>query len=198
MLNVQLKKRWTLIQSMVFVMFLLSSTLAFAQIRVTGRVTGKTGLPLPGVNVLEKGTANGTITDIDGNYSMEVEKGKTLMFSYIGFTTRQVVVENDRIDIVLQEDLQALDEVVVIGYGSMQRKDVTSSITTVKAEDLNVGVVTTPAQMLQGKVPGLTIANTSDPNGSASISLRGASSLRSGCVAVKLWNHTTLSTEFLE
>ena len=180
MLNVQLKKRWTLIQSMVFVMFLLSSTLAFAQIRVTGRVTGKTGLPLPGVNVLEKGTANGTITDIDGNYSMEVEKGKTLMFSYIGFTTRQVVVENDRIDIVLQEDLQALDEVVVIGYGSMQRKDVTSSITTVKAEDLNVGVVTTPAQMLQGKVPGLTIANTSDPNGSASISLRGASSLRSG------------------
>lgn len=180
MLNVQLKKRWTLIQSMVFVMFLLSSTLAFAQIRVTGRVTGKTGLPLPGVNVLEKGTANGTITDIDGNYSMEVEKGKTLMFSYIGFTTRQVVVESDRIDIVLQEDLQALDEVVVIGYGSMQRKDVTSSITTVKAEDLNVGVVTTPAQMLQGKVPGLTIANTSDPNGSASISLRGASSLRSG------------------
>ena len=180
MLNVQLKKRWTLIQSMVFVMFLLSSTLAFAQIRVTGRVTGKTGLPLPGVNVLEKGTANGTITDIDGNYSMEVEKGKTLMFSYIGFTTRQVVVENNRIDIVLQEDLQALDEVVVIGYGSMQRKDVTSSITTVKAEDLNVGVVTTPAQMLQGKVPGLTIANTSDPNGSASISLRGASSLRSG------------------
>lgn len=180
MLNVQLKKRWTLIQSMVFVMFLLSSTLAFAQIRVTGRVTGKTGLPLPGVNVLEKGTANGTITDIDGNYSMEVEKGKTLMFSYIGFTTRQVVVESDRIDIVLQEDLQALDEVVVIGYGSMQRKDVTSSITTVKAEDLNVGVVTTPAQMLQGKVPGLTIANTSDPNGSASISLRGASSIRSG------------------
>lgn len=180
MLNVQLKKRWTLIQSIVFVMFLLSSTLAFAQIRVTGRVTGKTGLPLPGVNVLEKGTANGTITDIDGNYSVEVEKGKTLMFSYIGFTTRQVVVESDRIDIVLQEDLQALDEVVVIGYGSMQRKDVTSSITTVKAEDLNVGVVTTPAQMLQGKVPGLTIANTSDPNGSASISLRGASSLRSG------------------
>ena len=80
----------------------------------------------------------------------------------------------------LLEDTETLDEVVVIGYGSMQRKDVTSSITSVKAEDLNVGVVTSPAQMLQGKVPGLTVANTSDPNGSASISLRGASSLRAG------------------
>lgn len=83
-------------------------------------------------------------------------------------------------NITLLEDTETLDEVVVIGYGSMQRKDVTSSITSVKAEDLNVGVVTSPAQMLQGKVPGLTVANTSDPNGSASISLRGASSLRAG------------------
>lgn len=83
-------------------------------------------------------------------------------------------------NVTLLEDTETLDEVVVIGYGSMQRKDVTSSITSVKAEDMNVGVITTPAQMLQGKVPGLTIANTSDPNGSASISLRGASSLRTG------------------
>lgn len=181
MLNVQLKKRWTLLQSVVFVMFLLSSTLAFAQNRVTGTVTDKSGMPLPGVNVLEKGTTNGSITDVDGKFIINhVEKGKTLLFSYIGFTTREVVVEKNVIDVVLQEDLQALDEVVVIGYGSMTRKDVTSSITTVKAEDMNVGVITTPAQMLQGKVPGLTIANTSDPNGSASISLRGASSLRTG------------------
>lgn len=181
MLNVQLKKRWTLLQSVVFVMFLLSSTLAFAQNRVTGTVTDKSGMPLPGVNVLEKGTTNGSITDVDGKFIIDhVEKGKTLLFSYIGFTTREVVVDKNIINVTLQEDLQALDEVVVIGYGSMTRKDVTSSITTVKAEDMNIGVITTPAQMLQGKVPGLTIANTSDPNGSASISLRGASSLRTG------------------
>ena len=180
MLNVQLKKRWTLIQSVVFVMFLLSSTLAFAQNRVTGKVTDRTGMPLPGVNVLEKGTTNGSITDVDGKYVINVNKGKTLTFSYIGFTTREVVVNQNVIDVALQEDLQALDEVVVIGYGSMTRKDVTSSITTVKAEDMNIGVITSPAQMLQGKVPGLTVANTSDPNGSASISLRGASSLRPG------------------
>lgn len=180
MLNVQSKKKWTLLQSVVFVMFLLSSTLAFAQNRVTGTVKDKTGMPLPGVNVLEKGTTNGSITDVDGKYIINVEKGKTLLFSYIGFTTQEVTVNKSQIDVTLQEDLQALDEVVVIGYGSMQRKDVTSSITSVKAEDMNIGVVTSPAQMLQGKVPGLTVANTSDPNGSASISLRGASSLRAG------------------
>ena len=167
-------------QSVVFVMFLLSSTLAFAQNRVTGTVKDKTGMPLPGVNVLEKGTTNGSITDVDGKYIINVEKGKTLQFSYIGFTTQEITVNKSTINVTLQEDLQALEEVVVIGYGSMQRKDVTSSITSVKAEDLNIGVVTSPAQMLQGKVPGLTVANTSDPNGSASISLRGASSLRPG------------------
>ncbi len=180
MLNVQSKKKWTLLQSVVFVMFLLSSTLAFAQNRVTGTVKDKTGMPLPGVNVLEKGTTNGSITDVDGKYIINVEKGKTLLFSYIGFTTQEVTVNKSTINVTLQEDLQSLEEVVVIGYGSMQRKDVTSSITSVKAEDLNIGVVTSPAQMLQGKVPGLTVANTSDPNGSASISLRGASSLRAG------------------
>ena len=117
---------------------------------------------------------------MDGNFSLRVEKGKTLVFSYIGFLSQENVVRGNRMNITLKEDTETLDEVVVIGYGSMQRKDVTSSITTVKAEDMNVGVITTPAQMLQGKVPGLTIANTSDPNGSASISLRGASSLRTG------------------
>ena len=177
---VQFKKRWTWLQSVVLVMFLLSSTLAFAQNRVTGTVTDRTGAPLPGVNVLEVGTTNGNITDIDGKYSIVVEKGKTLQFSFIGFVTQDIKVDRNVIDVVLADDTQALEEVVVVGYGSMQRKDVTSSITSVKSEDLNIGVVTSPAQMLQGKVPGLTVANTSDPNGSASISLRGASSLRAG------------------
>ena len=160
--------------------FLLVSTYAFAQNAVTGTVTDNTGMPLIGVSVVEKGTTNGNVTDIDGKYRVNVEKGRTLVFSYIGYVTQEVKVESNVINIKMNEDNQLLDEVVVIGYGSMQRKDVTSSITTVKAEDLNVGVYTTPAQLLQGKVPGLTIANTSDPNGSASISLRGASSLRAG------------------
>ena len=160
--------------------FLLVSTYAFAQSAITGTVTDHTGMPLIGVSVVEKGTTNGNVTDIDGKYSVKVEKGKMLVFSYIGYMTQEIEANSDVINVVMQEDNQMLEEVVVIGYGSMQRKDVTSSITTVKAEDLNVGVYTTPAQLLQGKVPGLTIANTSDPNGSPSISLRGASSLRAG------------------
>ena len=180
MLNVQSERKRTLAQGLFFVLFLLSSTLAFAQNQVRGVVTDPTGEPLIGVNVLEKGTTNGTVTDIDGKYTVNVPKGKTLVFSFIGFVTQEIKVNSNVVNVTLKDDTETLDEVVVVGYGSMQRKDVTSSITTVKAEDLNVGVVTSPAQMLQGKVPGLTVANTSDPNGSASISLRGASSLRAG------------------
>ena len=180
MCKVQLKNARLRPFVLFMALFLMNVSWAFAQLTVTGRVQSKSGEPLIGVNVIEKGTTNGTVTDLDGNYSLQVAKGKTLVFSYIGFITQENVVKGARMNVTLVEDTETLDEVVVIGYGSMQRKDVTSSITSVKAEDLNVGVVTSPAQMLQGKVPGLTVANTSDPNGSASISLRGASSLRAG------------------
>lgn len=180
MCKVQLKNARLRPFALFMALFLMNVSWAFAQLTVTGRVKSTSGDPLIGVNVIEKGTTNGTVTDMDGNFSLRVEKGKTLVFSYIGFLSQENVVRGNRMNITLKEDTETLDEVVVIGYGSMQRKDVTSSITTVKAEDMNVGVITTPAQMLQGKVPGLTIANTSDPNGSASISLRGASSLRTG------------------
>lgn len=180
MCKVQLKNARLRPFALFMALFLMNVSWAFAQLTVTGRVKSTSGDPLIGVNVVEKGTTNGTVTDLDGNYSLRVQQGKTLVFSYIGFLSQEVVVNKAKINVTLKEDTETLDEVVVIGYGSMQRKDITSSITSVKAEDLNVGVVTTPAQMLQGKVPGLTIANTSDPNGSASISLRGASSLRTG------------------
>lgn len=178
MLNVQLKRKRTFAQSMLFVVFLLSSTLAFAQNKVTGTVTDKTGEPLIGVNVLEAGTTNGCITDVDGKYSLNVEKGKTLVFSFIGYTKQEVKVTQNVVDVAMSEDTELLDEVVVIGYGSISRKDVTSSITTVKSKDLNVGAYTEPGQLLQGKVPGLVIVQNSDPNGGVnSINLRGASTL---------------------
>lgn len=180
MCKVQLKNARLRPFALFMALFLMNVSWAFAQLTVTGHVKSTSGDPLIGVNVVEKGTTNGTVTDMDGNFSLRVEKGKTLVFSYIGFLSQENVVKGTRMNVTLLEDTETLDEVVVIGYGSMQRKDVTSSITSVKAEDLNVGVVTSPAQMLQGKVPGLTVANTSDPNGAASISLRGASSLRAG------------------
>lgn len=113
---------------------------------------------------------------------MNVKPGAKLKLSYIGFTP-QTVKAGSNSQIVLQEDNTALNEVVVVGYGTMRRKDVTSSITTVKAEDLNQGVFTDPGQMLQGKVPGLVVSSTADPNGSPTITLRGASTLRTGAMS---------------
>lgn len=180
MCKVQLKNARLRPFALFMALFLMNVSWAFAQLTVTGRVQSTTGEPLIGVNVVEKGTTNGTVTDLDGNYTLRVAKGKTLVFSYIGFLTQEIVVDNAKVNVTLKEDTETLDEVVVIGYGSMARKDVTSSITTVKADQLNVGVFSDAASMLQGKVAGLNITTTGDPNGTPSITLRGASSLRTG------------------
>lgn len=161
---------------------LLVSTLTFAQSKVSGTVKDANGEPLVGVSVMEVGTNNGAVTDINGNYTLNVKPGAKLKLSYIGFTPQTVKAGSNN-QIVLQEDNTALNEVVVVGYGTMRRKDVTSSITTVKAEDLNRGVFTDPGQMLQGKVPGLVVSSTADPNGSPTITLRGASTLRTGAMS---------------
>ena len=161
---------------------LLVSSLTFAQSKVSGTVKDANGEPLIGVSIQEVGTQNGAVTDINGNYSLNVKPGAKLKISYIGFTPQTVKAGSNN-QIVLQEDNTALNEVVVVGYGTMRRKDVTSSITTVKAEDLNQGVFTDPGQMLQGKVPGLVVSSTADPNGSPTITLRGASTLRTGAMS---------------
>lgn len=180
MCKVQLKNARLRPFALFMALFLMNVSWAFAQLTVTGNVQSTTGEPLIGVNVIEKGTTNGTVTDLDGNYTLRVAKGKTLVFSYIGFLSQEVVVNNAKVNVTLKEDTETLDEVVVIGYGSMARKDVTSSITTVKADQLNVGVFSDAASMLQGKVAGLNITTSGDPNGSPSITLRGSSSLRTG------------------
>ena len=161
---------------------LLVSTLTFAQSKVSGTVKDANGDPLIGVSVMEVGTNNGAVTDMNGNYTLNVKPGAKLKLSYIGFTSKTIKASGNS-QIVLDEDNTALNEVVVVGYGTMRRKDVTSSITTVKAEDLNQGVFTDPGQMLQGKVPGLVVSSTADPNGSPTITLRGASTLRTGAMS---------------
>lgn len=161
---------------------LLVSSLTFAQSKVSGTVKDANGEPLIGVSVVEEGTSNGAVTDINGNYTLNVKPGAKLKLSYIGFTPKTIKAGSNS-QIVMDEDNTALNEVVVVGYGTMRRKDVTSSITTVSSKDLNKGVFTDPAQMLQGKVPGLVVSSTADPNGSPTITLRGASTLRSGAMS---------------
>jgi iron complex outermembrane receptor protein len=167
------------LKTMFFVFFMLCSTVMLAQNKVSGTVVDATGEPLIGVSVLEEGTTNGGITDFDGNFTLTVKPGAKLTFSYVGYTSQTLAAANG-MKVTLQEDNTVLNEVVVVGYGTMRRKDVTSSITTVQAKDLNKGVFSDPASMLQGKVAGLTVTTSGDPNGTPSITLRGASSLREG------------------
>ena len=167
------------LKTMFFVFFLLCSTVMLAQNKVSGTVVDASGEPLIGVSVLEDGTTNGGITDFDGNFTLTVKSGAKLTFSYVGYTSQTLAAANG-MKVTLQEDNTVLNEVVVVGYGTMRRKDVTSSITTVQAKDLNKGVFSDPASMLQGKVAGLTVTTSGDPNGTPSITLRGASSLREG------------------
>jgi iron complex outermembrane receptor protein len=166
-------------KAMFFVFFLLCSTVMMAQQKVSGTVLDATGEPLIGVSVLEAGTSNGVVTDFEGNFTLSVKQGADLVISYIGYVSQTIPAKNG-MTVTLEEDNQVLNEVVVVGYGTMRRKDVTSSITTVQAKDLNKGVFSDPASMLQGKVAGLTVTTSGDPNGTPSITLRGASSLREG------------------
>lgn len=156
---------------------LLGSTLAMAQSQTSGVITDANGEPLIGVTVMEQGTNNGTVTDINGRYTLTTKAGARLKVSYVGYTD-QIIAPGQ--SVVMKEDNKTLNEVVVVGYGTMRRKDVTSSITTIKAEDLNKGVFNDVGSMLQGKVAGLVVSSNGDPNGAPSITLRGASSLRSG------------------
>ena len=169
-------------KAMFFVFFLLCSAVMMAQNKVSGTVLDATGEPLIGVSVLEAGTNNGVVTDYDGNFALTVKQGARLTFSYVGYTTKTLAAANG-MKVTLEEDNKVLNEVVVVGYGTMRRKDVTSSITTVKSEDLNKGVFSDPASMLQGKVAGLTVTTNGDPTGGGTITLRGASSLRSGAMS---------------
>lgn len=150
------------------------------QDQVSGKVTDETGQTLPGVTVLVKGTTKGTVTNADGNFTLTgVNNGDILVFSFVGMTTRELVVENERnISVVMQADVIGIEEVVAIGYGSMKKGDVTSSISSVKSDDFIKGAVKDAAQLVQGKVAGLTVSIPSgNPTEGAQIMLRGISTL---------------------
>ena len=178
MLKVRNHSKAGMLKTLFSASLLLCSTAAMAQSQKSGVIKDANGEPLIGVTVLEQGTSNGTVTDVNGRYTLKTTKPNAkLKVSYIGYES-QIITPGQ--SITLSANDATLNEVVVVGYGTMRRKDVTSSITTVNAKDLDKGVYTDPAQMLQGKVAGLVISSTGDPNGSSSITLRGSSSLREG------------------
>lgn len=166
-------------------LFLLLTLLSFsltalAQQKITGKVKDSSGEPVIGASVVVKDNKTmGTITDFDGNFSLDVPSKSVLVISYIGYVTQEVPVTGKKsLDIMLKEDTKTLDEVVVIGYGTQRKGDVTSSVASVKADNFVKGAVKDVGQLIQGKVAGLAITNPSgDPTGSTQIKLRGTNTI---------------------
>lgn len=146
---------------------------------ISGKVTAaEDGSPLPGVNVLVQGTSKGTSTDVDGNYSIQLSpQENTLVFTFVGYKPTTIQVDGrSTIDVGLEGDVTALDEIVLVGYGTQREKDLTSAISTVKAEDIAKTPTGQPMQALQGKVPGLQIVSNGAPGGAPQVRVRGVGS----------------------
>ncbi len=145
-----------------------------------GRVTAADGTPLIGVNVVIKNTRKGTTTDANGNFSITVNNGEVLVFSYMGYDAKELEFNGQPfVEVNLSESKVVLGDIVVVGYGKQNRAALTSAISTVKAEDLNRGAISDVGQLLQGKVPGLNISASGDPNKPAAVVMRGASTINS-------------------
>jgi TonB-linked SusC/RagA family outer membrane protein len=165
----------------LFLVFMVQLT--FAQEKtVTGTVVDEDGLTLPGVNVIVQGTNNGTQTDFDGNYSINTANGQILVFSYVGFATQRVTVGNsNNVNVTLAVDAAALEEVVVVGYASYRKSEITGSTVQLDNSQLTDIITPTVDQALQGKVAGLTVSgNSGTPGSTSSIRIRGISSITAG------------------
>ena len=159
-------------------LFVMVGHYAMAQTTVSGVVSDEAGVPLPGASVVVSGTTNGTQTDFDGNFSLsDVPSTGTLSVSYIGYVTQQIPVNSrTTINVTLTEDLQALDEVVVVGYGTQSRAEVTGAITTVGSEEIAALPVASADQALQGRAAGVTVLNTGSPGTAPVVRIRGLGS----------------------
>ncbi len=165
-----------------FILMILCVQNIMAQKRtVSGIVTDSKNEPLIGVNVtIKNASTTGTITDIDGKYSLEIPSGNSvLVFSYIGYSTQEVKVSNRSVvDIVLKDDMQALEEVVVVGYGTMKKSDLTGSVSSITSDNFKLGTDLTPQQLMQGAFSGVNISqNSGKPGGSNTIRVRGGTSI---------------------
>ena len=173
-------KLYLFVRRYLAVLLVFGTLVSFAQQTVSGKVTSSDdGSGIPGVNILEKGSSNGTVSDSDGNFRISVGSNATLVFSFVGYTTQEVSVgSQSSVNVSLQSDVTALSEVVVTGYGTQEKKEITSSVVALNEKQFNKGNINDPSQLLAGKVAGLSVYNRGgDPNSTATIRLRGISTV---------------------
>ena len=170
------RKAWLL--TLVVMLFSSYNLSAQNEKTITGSITdSKDGMTLPSVNVVVKGTSRTTNADFDGKYSIKANPGEILVFSYIGFITQQITVANqDKINVSLKEDINKLDEVVVIGYGTQKKSDLSGAVSVVNMESAKKTITYDTAKMLQGQVAGVTVQSSGEPGGFVNIKIRGLNS----------------------
>ncbi|SFP03294.1 TonB-linked outer membrane protein, SusC/RagA family [Pseudarcicella hirudinis] len=174
------RKRTEMFTHFLLLFFLFFSTVTLAQnTRISGKVTDKKGVPIPGVNVKIKGSSAGSATDADGIYSLNASRGgSSLVFSFVGYTSKEVPINGrTTIDVQLDEETTSLNEVVVVGYGTQQKKDLTGAVSVVKAADIQKRQATTVAEAMQGLATGVNIRGGGQPGSEANILIRGLKNL---------------------
>ena len=164
---------------LIFTFLLIPTALLAQKMNISGTVVDNTGISMPGVSVAVKGQATGTITDLDGKYTISVEQGTTLVFSFIGFNTQEITVGNESIiNLTMQPSTVGLDEVVVVGYGTQSKRTITSAITSVDGDVLKNVPVSTVGEGLKGKISGARLySNNNTPGADVTIRIRGGSSI---------------------
>ena len=164
--------------------------------RITGKVVDENGDPLPGATVMVKGTSEGVVTNAEGVFVIEADMGSTLVISYLGFTTQEVAVTSVTLDVKLAADASTLGELVVVGYGDQTKADVTGSVAQIKEENFRQGINTSPDNLIQGKVAGVRVVNSSgEPGAGMDVVIRGVGSIRSGSTPLFVVDGVPLSND---
>lgn len=169
-----------IMRKLLFLLLCVFPVFATAQQTLQGTIVDVSNVPLPGVSVFEKGTTNGTVTDFDGNFALKLEKTPTVVVvSFVGFETQEITItDQQNITVALQVNQEELDEVVVIGYGSARKSDITGSVTSVEVDEAAVAQNTTVDQLLQGRAAGVQVSQNGTPGAGVSVRIRGSNSLR--------------------
>lgn len=170
----------TVLSSMLMILSVSAQT--GSTINLRGTVKDVAGEPIIGASILLQGTTSGVVTDYDGNFSIQAPGNGTLVISYVGYITQTIAIQNrNSIEVILQEDMELLDEVVVIGYATGSTRTISGAVEKVGREDMNAGVIVNPLDALKGKVAGVNIQKTGgDPTAGSAIRIRGTTSLSGG------------------